>query len=302
MINAYWKMKIYKSYIRHLLILLCLTICFQQKILPQGTDISNKRSTNLYVGFSAGPSQTSISNTVIPPLSKLNSIKKNSFSGFLEIGYFFSDNIGLSTGVGFVSDKTQLTLDSYQSSYTTTDTDTPPESYERRVTGSNIKELQKVGFLSIPLCINLRLPISDKSGFFLQTGVNIAVPLTKSYGSSGIFSFEGYYPAYKVLLTNLPAYGFPSNKSIVSGGNLELKSIGFNFVASGGFDFFIQEKIQIAISACYEKSLSNISDYSLPDKFQLSTDGTNINSIMGGSSKTTVQSLGLKITLRYYLR
>lgn len=295
-------MKINISFIRHLVILLCLIIFFQQRAFTQGTDISNKRSNNLYIGLSAGPSQSAINNEVNSSISNLNSVKKSSFFGFLEIGYFFSENIGLSSGIGYASDKTQLTLDSYQNNYTTTDTDTPPESYERRVTGSKIKELQTIGFLSVPLCINLRLPFGNNAGFFLQTGVNLEVPVTKSYSSSGIFSFDGYYPEYKVLVTNLPAYGFPSNKSIVSSGDLELKNLGFNVVASGGFDFFIQEKMQIAVSACYEKSLSNISAYTLPDKFHLSTDGSKINSIMGGSSKSTVQSIGLKISLRYYLK
>lgn len=296
-------MKINISYIKHFLILLCLINCFQQKILSQGTDISNKKSTSIYLGFSAGPSQASISNTVtLSSLSKLQSVKKSSFFGLMEIGYFFSDNIGLSSGIGFISYKNQLTLDSYQSSYTATDTDTPPESYERKVTGANIKESQKIGCLSVPVSINLHLPVGDKSGFFLQAGVNIAIPIIKNYSSSGKFSFEGYYSAYNVWLSNLPDYGFPMDKPIVSNGQLELKSIEFNVAASGGFDFFIQERMQIAIAACYDKSISNISNYSSPEKFQLSTDGNKIFSIMGGSTKSTAQSIGLKIGLRYYLK
>lgn len=293
-------MKINIFYIRHLVIVLCLIIYFQPKAHSQGTDISRKRSSSLYVGLSVGPSLSGINNAVNSSLLNLNSVKKSSFFGFLELGYFFSDYLGLSSGAGFVSAKSQFTLSSYQASFTTTDSEN--ESYERRVSGSNIKELQTIGVLSIPLCINLRLPFNNKAGFFLQAGVNMAVPITKSYSSSGTFTFDGYYPAYNVLLSNIPDHGFPSNQSIVTSGDLELKSIGFNVVASGGFDFFIHEKIQIAVSACYDKSLSNISAYTLPGKFQLSTDGSKINSIMGGSIKSTTQSIGLKISLRYYIK
>jgi hypothetical protein len=104
------------------------------------------------------------------------------------------------------------------------------------------------------------------------------------------------------LLENLPAYGFPTNKSIETDGELELKPFGFNATASAGFDFFIMNNIQIAIAACYDRSLSGISNYSLPDNFQLSSDPEKINSLMGGSSKATVQAIGLKIALRYYLK
>ena len=95
---------------------------------------------------------------------------------------------------------------------------------------------------------------------------------------------------------------FPSNLNSSSNGNLELKSMVFDAIASAGFDFFIQKNIQIAIAANYNKSLTNISGYSSPDNFQLSSDAGKINSLMGGTSKASVQSIGLKISLRYYLK
>ena len=110
------------------------------------------------------------------------------------------------------------------------------------------------------------------------------------------------YPAYNVLLEDLPAYGFPSNVSSVSKGELELKSFDVNMIASAGFDFFVQKKIQIGIGAFYSKSLSNISAYSSTDKFQLSSDVNQINSLMGASSNVSVQSMGILISLRYYLK
>ena len=277
-----------------------MIICYQHDIFSQGTDISTEKQMRMFVGISMGPSQSQIINEGTLSVSKLLSSKENSFFGSVEIGYFFSKYIGLSSGIGIISYKTQLTLDTYQNKFNTTDSEN--ESYERRVSGSDIKEVQKVDFLSIPFCINLRLPFNETIGFFLQTGVNMAVPISKNYKSSGTFTYKGYYPAYNVLLENLPAYGFPSNLSSDTEGELELKPLGFNATASTGFDFYIQKKIQIAVAACYDKSLSSISVYSSPDKFQLSSDPEQINSLMGGSSKATAQSMGLKIILRYYLK
>jgi len=139
-------------------------------------------------------------------------------------------------------------------------------------------------------------------GFYLQPGINLAIPITKKYTSSGIFTYKGFYPAYNVLLENLPAYGFPSNINGVTDGTLTIKSLNINALVSAGFDFSIQKNIQIGVGVSYSKSLSNISDYTSPDKFQLSSDANQINSLMGGSSKATVQSLGVNVRLRYFLK
>jgi hypothetical protein len=293
-------MKLKMIYNKQILIPIFLMICFQQKVISQGTDISASKSKSLYIGLSIGPSLSSINNIGDSAVSKLSSGKKGSFLGFIEIGYFFSDNFGLSSGIGFTTGSTSLTLKSYQNKYNATDSEL--ESYERRVTGSDISETQKISFLCVPICFNMRLPVGEKAGFFLQTGLNLAVPITKSYNNSGKFSFKGYYSAYNVTLENLPLYGFPSNVNLTTSGKLDLKPLDLNFIVSAGFDIFVQEKLQIAAAVFFDKSLSNISNYSDINKFQLSQDVDKINSLMGGCSKATVQSIGLKIALRYYLR
>jgi hypothetical protein len=193
-----------------------------------------------------------------------------------------------------------LSLNSYTNKFNTIDSEN--ETYERRVSGSDIKEIQKISFLNVPLCINFQIPTDGKFAIFLQAGVNLSIPLTYKYNSSGIFTFTGYYPAYNVLLQNLPDYGFPSNSTIISNGKLELKPTVFDGLARAGFQLFISEKIQIALGVTYSRSLSNISKYTSPDKFQLSSDIDQINSMMGGSSKTITQSVGLNLSFRYYIK
>lgn len=247
-----------------------------------------------------GQCQSQIINEWILSVSELVSSSKNSLFGCVETGYLFSDYFGLSSGIGLISYKTQLTLDTYYNKFNAIDSE--KEAYERRVSGSDIREEQKIGFLSLPVCINFRVPISKIIGLFLQPGVNLTVALSRKYTSSGIFSYKGYYPADNVLLENLPAYGFPSNLSINTEGELNLKTPIFNVFASAGFDIFIHKKLQVALAACFEKSLSGIPDYASPDKFQLSSDVSQINSFMGGTSKTSIQSVGLKLAIKYYLQ
>jgi len=276
-----------------------LLIGSQYDSYSQEADSISVVKPGLFIGINFGPSQTLISIKGILSVANLVSNSQNSFGGVLEVGYFFSKSIGVSSGIGFSSYKSQLELVTYQNKFNTTDSEN--ETYERRVSGTNIKELQKIGFLSIPVCLDIRLPLSKKMEFFLQTGINLAIPVTKKYTGSGIFTYKGYYPAYNVLLENLPAYGFPSNINGVTNGTLQIKSVNINVLASAGFDFIIQKNIQIGVGVSYSKSLSNISDYASPDKFQLSSDANQINSMMGGSNKATVQSIGLNIRLRYFL-
>jgi len=275
-------------------------ICSQYEIFSQIKDITKVKQPGLFVGFSLGPSQSQIINQGTLSVSGLLSNKMNSFFGSVEIGYFFSHHIGLSTGIGFDSYKTQLILATYQNKFNTIDSEN--EAYERQVSGADIKEVQDVGFLSVPICLNIRLPFNETIGFFLQPGINLAFPLSKKYTISGTFTYKGYYPAYNVLLENLPDYGFPSNHSTVANGELELKPLNVNAIVSAGFDFFVQKRIQVAVAAFYNKSLSNISSYSSPNEFQLSSDVDQINSLMMGSSKVSAQSIGIKISFRYFLR
>ncbi len=293
-------MKFQTILLRQFLFTAFLMFIFHHEIFSQEADSSKVKQPGFFVGLTMGSAQSQINHEGMLSVSDLHSDKKNGVMGSLEIGYFFSDYIGLSSGIGFISANGQVSLDSYQNKFNTTDSEN--EAYERQVSGTDMKEVQNIGFLSVPICLNIRLPFNKKMGLFLQTGIDVAVPIIKKTHSSGTFTYKGYYPAYNVLLENLPAYGFPSNTSMVADGKLELKPLCFDAIAAAGFDFFIQKKMQIAIAAYYNKSLSNVSAYASPEKFQLSSDVNQMNSLMGGSSKVTVQSMGLKIMLRYYLK
>jgi hypothetical protein len=293
-------MKIRIKHIRQLILLTVVMVFTQPYVLSQGTDMTRLRQKSLFVGISLAPSQSQINNEGTQSVKKLVSGKMSSISGLFELGYLFSNYIGLTSGIGLISYKTQLTLSDYQNKYTTTDSET--ESYERRVSGTGIKEIQNVSTLSIPVCVILNLPVGERIGFYLQPGINIAIPLGNSYQSNGTFSYKGYYATDNVLLENLPDFDFPSNVSGNSEGKLELKSLMLYSTVSAGVEYFIQDNLQIAVGVLYNKSLSNISQYTSPDKFQLSSKANQITSLMAGSDKATASSMGLKIALRYYLK
>jgi hypothetical protein len=300
-------MKLKIIHYRQLLLAVLIIICYQSNVFSQEADSSMIKQSGMFIGLSLGASQTQftaspaqIVNVGYSTFSKLTSSEQYSYSGSIEIGYYFLKFVGISTGFGYNSYSNQLYLAPYTSKLNAVDSEN--ESYELRVSSKTIVEEQKISFLTIPVCLNLRLPIGRRFGFFLQPGVNMAIPLSKNYQSSGTFTYKGYYPAYNILLENLPKYGFPNDLVTEFNGELSLKSLNFSAVVSAGFDFLLKNKFMFGIAGCYDRSLSNISGYTSPDTFQLSNEVDQINSVMGGSSKTTMQSIGFKIVFRYYLK
>lgn len=280
------------------LITLILVFIMQDHLFSQQNDFI--KSGGMYIGLGFGLGQSQIKNSGTMAISEMGSEKMNSFENFAEIGYFFSTYIGISSGIGFNSYKSKATLKSFQNNFLTTDSE--KETFEMRVSSSGFAEEQKIGYLSIPLCLNVRMPIKKSIGVFLKSGLSFAFPVNKTYSSSGIFSYKGYYQNYNVLLENLPAYGFENNKNTSFSGQLPLKSMAVFAIGSAGLDFKVKDNFQLVIAASYYKSLSSISGNTAVDQFQLSPAVGQINSMMGGSSKASAQSMRVSVSLRYFLK
>jgi hypothetical protein len=139
-----------------------------------------------FVGVNAGISQTALSNPSTSTTPGIDLTKKNSFLVSVEAGYLLSKYYGISTGLGFSPYFTQLSLNQYSNTFNTIDSEN--ETYERRIVGNNIKENQRIYFLEIPVMLNFFLPMFKTNGFYLQTGLNMSMPIIKTYSSTGIYS------------------------------------------------------------------------------------------------------------------
>jgi hypothetical protein len=286
---------------RFIIITLLLTALVNEAVYSQGTD-SRKTYSNrdkLYLGIILVPQTTAIKNEGFSTF-KLASEKSNSINYGIEGGYFFSKFAGIIIGAGMSSYSGKSSLDSYSTSFTTKDIEN--ESFEMRISGNTISEDQKVSFMSIPVCLNLRYSAGKKLGFYVRGGTSFNIPLVKSFNGSGIFTYEGYYPAYPVLLQNLPLYGFPSNVNTNSSGTLEIKSISLGLTASGGTSFYLNDLFQLSLGVYFNKSLGSISGYKSDSNFKLTTKANELKSIMEGSSAADVQAFGVSIGFRYYLK
>jgi len=272
------------------------------ELFSQGIDIgSTGEVKRIYLGIVLSPAQTGIINSGSSVFADPQSIKKRSFFASLEAGCFISKYLGFASGLGYSSYMSDLSLNSYSDTLNATDSDN--ESYERRITGKNILENQKITMLNIPLLINFQYPFGAKFGVSLQTGVNFSIPVSKKFSSIGTFTYTGYYPTYKVLFSDVPYEGFQSNvENNVEDEDLKLKSLNPELTITGGAYFFATDKMQLSLGFFYNKLLSNLSGFETPDDFTLSFMPDELNSIMQGSSKVTAQAIGLKVGVRYFIR
>lgn len=253
-----------------------------------------------FIGFGIGPSQTKIINQPTDNTFLLEAEDNSSISFSFEAGYYFSKYIGVATGISFSPYKTALSLDNYANSFDTIDSE--GEIYERRISGDQIKEIQKISFVEIPVLLCLNYPYSRIIGLYLQSGINMSIPITNSYSSSGTFTYTGYYPEYNVLLENLPYEGFVSNIESEVQGNLCIKKLNPQAVAIGGFYFYPDKQVQISVGFLYKRMLTGIYDGSNTESLQLSTNEGQIRSMMNGCSKVTTNSAGIMVSLRYFIK
>ena len=283
----------------HISILIILLFSFEYEVVSQNNRPERWKQPGMFFGAGAGLAYTQIINKGTQSFSNKLQSRNNSFVGSIEAGYFFLNDIGLITGINYYSSfSSYCNLETYQNQYNTFDLENDP--YELRVTSSDIEATQQIDILSIPVCISLRKPLNTTIGFTLQSGINLFVPLNNRYQSGGIFTYKGYFPTYNVLLEDLPEYGFPSNLVVVSNGKVELKPVSFGAVASAGFDYLIQKRIQVVLAAYFDRTLTSVSNYSSPDEL-LSSETEQINSTISGSNETKLQSIGIKFSIRYYL-
>jgi hypothetical protein len=291
-----------RLYIRSLALISTILVLSHGIGYSQGTDISVGKLQHFYIGFSLSPAQSSIINAGSTTISKITSETENTIAGALEAGYSFSKYFSVSSGLGFSSYISDLALDTFKTSYETTDHDTPAENYVRYIIGSNITEVQKISYLKIPLILNFQLPVNSNFGFYLQTGVSFSLPVKKTYSSKGTFTYKGYYQAYNVYITGVPWERLEKDTLNADQGELKIKSFSTEFISSAGVQMSFQNKMQISLGFFYSRLLSDISAYKSSESFILSSIPTEMKSMMEGSTKVTASSFGLRIGFRYYLK
>jgi hypothetical protein len=300
MTETFNKMKILTRYINFPITTVLLFFLTELLSFSQETVSADTIRGKLYAGISFGLTK----NTLIPgsstKLDGLTSTGSNSFHILLETGYFFSKHFGLSTGIGYETYRNELSLNSFADSFPSVDIDN--EEYDRRVSASELQEYQDISMINIPVSVNCNIPFFKRAGFFLSAGMILGVPVIKNYNSNGTYTFTGYYSSYNVIFHDLPEYGFPSNTASSAEGSLELAPYIIYATGGAGIQYSLNTNFQIALGVNYKRSLTGIIESHAPEAFRLSSDINQINSMINGLTGSRIETIDLRISLRYYFK
>jgi hypothetical protein len=265
----------------------------------QGTDINTSgQQKHFYIGISPGFGISGLKITGASEISNAQAEGKAAFTTTLDLGYSFNKYIGISTGVGFSSVTTAISLESYSAAFDTTDTE--GEKYNRRIDGKYIHEEQKFTFIKIPLALNLQIPFTKGFGLYVQAGVNFCLPKEMSYNSEGEFSYSGYYSTYNALISDISYEGFVSDHTNNTSGVLKMNSMYKELFASAGFQINMGKSVSLLIGGAYTKMSAGLNNTST-SAFRLSAYPDKMKSMLAGSTSASLTSFGLKLALRIYL-
>jgi len=265
----------------------------------QGTDMGRELKPGAFFGITAETINSDLVHTSSFQLINDEASVKSSLSGSVDFGYMVSRAFGIKTAIAFNTYKASLQLDTYTDAFNLKDDEN--ETYELRVTGSDITENESVKSLRIPAGIVLNIPISKIITLFAEPEIGISIPLGTKFSSTGLFTYKGYYPEYNVLLENLPNHKFYTNKAIITDGMLELKKLWTDVSVFGGLGIFVSRKIQLKAGVKYLKSLSGLSDNGTDSKFHLSPSSGEVISLSEKSTAIETRYLGFGVSLRYFI-
>lgn len=225
-----------------------------------------------------------------------NGTKQNNPVGYTfnaAYSYFFSPNIGLQTGIGAQSFN-ELSTVNYLS--TTPATDELGRAYDFRANYKNWEEKQQAIFLDIPLVLQFRHKLGENLGIIASAGGKVSIPVYSKFKSTanGEIVTTGYYSQWNTELSDLPQYGFSTNKNTYEG-NLALKT-GYAAIADLGFLFKLSEKTDFYIGGYFNYGLNNILAPGTKEIYQ--RDGV-YNGVLASSQvkNVTPVSFGLKVGL-----
>ena len=179
------------------------------------------------------------------------------FNFGLSARYYLDKSYGLSTGMELLNLKQTYSGKDYYTSFNDFDSENKP--YERRIWGSSISESAKLALLHIPIHFFYWNTINRNLAIFGNIGPGISIPLKRQYTGTGTFTYKGYYSEYKVLLFDLPEYGFSTDVPVNTTEKLKTPLAIIDVGASVGIAFTINRYYKFFTTVNYTRSLTCIS-------------------------------------------
>ena len=245
------------------------------------------------------PSSSAIVNSDI-----FNDNTWNVSTGFgvnFEVGYLtkFNKLVGIGFGVGYSSYSTELKSNPLD--YNVPDTDVDGDNYSKEITTTEITEKTNASYFDIPVFLELSNTNIDKIGFYGRIGVKVSLPVSKTFTSSGLANYEGYYSQYYVTLYDIEELGF-NQSEIYQDTKMSLEPVNISAVISAGITFPISSYFIIKLGGNANFGLMEISSQKSEDYDKTMYDGNYNKLLENPNAKTSTRSYGVEIGLIYNFR
>ena len=143
--------------------------------------------------FTAANTAGNYLNSVNTNTGKLGFENGAAFGGDAQLGFFFGHNRhwGIGTGVLYLREMGNTTLDNFHVEYQSTDAN--GNTFRQLVTGNNINEKMTIDNFNIPLVLKYKARFSKHWGFAADAGALFNLQMKNGYNTNAAFDYEAIY-------------------------------------------------------------------------------------------------------------
>jgi outer membrane protein OmpA-like peptidoglycan-associated protein len=258
---------------------------------------------------------------------------KSNIAGSLQLGYFFGQgrHLGISTGLKYQQQKSEITIAGYHAEYRSLDS--KKDTFRQVITANGpLKERVATSGISIPLMLKYQIQFSRRCGLMADAGVLINVTNTSTYNADASFDYEAVYKFSKVddvhtaiydngmvpgattwLITrgayqndmqkfyDLQAQGYNIGlgvKPVANTGSVSYKTGSVGFMLQPAISYRLSEMLFLKVGVYYSQQVYS-NEASI---FYKTTDKAgSYSSILNGVTKSDNSSFGGNIGVRWFL-
>lgn len=238
----------------------------------------------------------------------------NSLSGWEQNGGFVF-NFGLEAKVYTSNPKINYGVRLMYSSYKTTIelsdftqqdklmSDGDNDTYFLLYEGRNIEEQINVRYLEIPVFysyVHEFLNHRSINHIYANIGPSLGFQFSSAYDNSGVSTHEGYYPAYHVILYDIPQYGYYSNYAFNNSSEVSLNKFNISGYLEAGINLNIIQMLSVEAGLFANIGLLNLSQGN--SNYLFSNGFDDYTSLIESRSNVKTRSYGLNISLKYKIK
>lgn len=166
------------------------------------------------------------------------------YGGGLAFNFRVVDWLEISAGAGISVQTTDANVQNYSVTMMAVDNEGDP--YEKRISASGVEESQQYLWVEFPLLVRYFYTAGNWD-FFAEAGAEYRMPVKSTYDQSGIFSHQGYYKQYDLLIDDLMSSGYYTDLSKsheeedIEMNNLLMPFVGLGVVFPGKKSHFFFE-------------------------------------------------------------